>query len=127
MCCVVAAYGCLGFRLYVLAAQEALPPSTRPRILLDAPTEEQPSYQPAGRGPEAGRRKDGEFGTSLSGKKGDGVVICPPFREGYPSREKATNCLERLTFFFIFIDILHSSINVCQLKVKRSDNVIFQG
>ena len=75
--------------MYLLAAQGALPPSTRPRILLDVLTEDQPSYQPAGQGPEPGRLKNGEFGPPFW-RQGEGVVICPPFREGYPNHAQAT-------------------------------------
>ena len=50
-------YRFLGFCFYALAAQGALPPSTRPQIFLNVHSEEQPSHQPAGRGPEAGNQR----------------------------------------------------------------------
>ena len=91
VCCgVIAAYRCLWFGFDVLTAQIALPHSTGPQILLDVPTEEQPSYKPCSRpGPESGYRKNAGFGPSFGGQEG-GVVICPPFRVGYPNLEQDT-------------------------------------
>ena len=66
-----------------------MPPSTGPQISLHVPTEEQQSFQPAGRGPEAGHRKTADLGPTFGGQ-GEGVVVCPPIREGYTNRVQAT-------------------------------------
>ena len=78
---------CLWFGFDILTAQGALPLSTGPRILLDVPTEEQPSYQPAGQ--RLGTEKNGGFRPPF-GRQGGGVVICPPIRMGYPNLVQAT-------------------------------------
>ena len=71
----------------MLTAQGTQPLFARPWILLDIPAEEQPSYQPAGRG--LGTEKTVDLGP-LFGGQGEDEVICPPFRMRYPNLEQAT-------------------------------------